>query len=70
VVSVVLMISGFLLLSLVSAALASLFVRNEEAPVERRELRDDAEILGALASILERIDAIERRLPPEDRHEP
>jgi hypothetical protein len=62
IVSIILMISGFLLLSLLSAALASLFVREDEEPYERRERAADAEILGALGSILERIDDLERRL--------
>jgi len=62
--SVVLMVSGFLLLSLVSAALASLFVREDEQPFERRERAADEEILRTLATILERLDARERRRPP------
>lgn len=64
--SVVLMMSGFLLLSLVSAALASLFVREDEEPFERRERAVDAEILRALADVVARLDALERRLPPTD----
>jgi len=43
VLSVVLMVTGFLLLAMVSASLASLFVREEEAPREAREESADAE---------------------------
>lgn len=66
VVSVVLMLTGFLLLSLVSAALASLFVRQDEAPVERHELAVEKEILAALSAIQERLDALERRQAAAD----
>lgn len=74
VVSVVLMLTGFLLLSLVSAALASLFVKEDEQPVQRREVAVDTEILSALASILERLDSLESRAtdmqnPPRDLDE-
>ncbi len=73
-VSVVLMVAGFLLLSLISAALASLFVREGEEPIEQFERAADAEILRALGSILERIEALESRLSSEsdapERREP
>lgn len=74
VVSVVLMLTGFLLLSLVSAALASLFVKEDEQPVQRRAVAVDTEILSALTSILERLDSLESRAtdmqnPPRDLDE-
>ncbi len=70
VLSVVLMVTGFALLSLVSAALASLFVKQDEAPVQRREVVADEEILGALTAILERLEALESRMPGTERHRP
>lgn len=66
VLAVLLMLTGFLLLSLVSAALASLFVRQDEAPEQRREAVVEDEILRSLASIVERLDALEGRLPREE----
>lgn len=60
VVSVVLMLTGFLLLSLLSAALASLFVREDVEPAEERELdaeRDMAAQLRIIADRLERLEA-------------
>lgn len=65
VVSVILMLIGFLLLSLLSAALASLFVREDVAPVEERELVAEAEIsqqLDDIATRLERLEATLSRL--------
>lgn len=66
-VSVVLMVTGFLLLSLISAALASLFVREDEEPVQRRELAAEAEILGALVDISDRLARLEARMD-DPRH--
>ncbi len=60
--SVGLMLSGFLLLSLVSAALASLFVKQDEAPEQRREAVVEDEILRTLGSILERLEALESQI--------
>lgn len=59
VVSVVLMLIGFLMISLLSASLASLFVREDVAPVEERELAAEAEITRRLAEIAARLDRIE-----------
>ena len=67
IVSTVLMIGGFLLLSLISAALASLFVREDERPAEQIERDLDTQILTTLTSILERLEALENR-PPADPH--
>ena len=61
VTSVILMIAGFLLLSLVSASLASLFVREDEEPAEQHERAADREIIARLEEISSRLDALERR---------
>ncbi len=67
--SAVLMILGFLLLAMVSASLAALFVREEEAPRESREQAADEAILEAIAQLHRRLDAIEGslELTPGDR---
>ena len=59
--SVVLMIAGFLLLALVSASFASLFVREDEEPAEQHERAADREIIARLDEISSRLDALERR---------
>jgi voltage-gated potassium channel len=59
VASAVLMIVGFLMLSLVSATMASLLVREDEEPFERRELSHADEVLAALADISSRLHALE-----------
>lgn len=66
VLSIVLMLTGFALLSLVSASLASLFVKQDEAPEQQREAVVEDEILTALNAVLDRLDALESRLdgPP------
>lgn len=51
VLSVVLMVLGFLLLAMVSAALASLFVHDAEAPRDAREEERDQAILTLLATV-------------------
>lgn len=60
-VSVALMVTGFLLLSLVSAALASLFVRQDEAPVQVRELAAEEQILLVLSEISDRLARLEEQ---------
>lgn len=60
--SVVLMLTGFLLLAFVSAALASLFVKDDSAPFEARERSTDQEILRNLVLLQERLTALESRL--------
>jgi hypothetical protein len=62
VLSVVLMLFGFVLLALVSAALASLFVREDVEPFETRERTVDQEILGELRNLSDRIAALEARV--------
>jgi len=49
--SAVLMVAGFLLLALVSAALASLFVREDEEPMQRREQAATDQILAELQAL-------------------
>lgn len=62
ILSVVLMILGFLLLAMVSASLAAMFVREEEEPRETREEAADAAILAALDRVERRLDDLEGRL--------
>ena len=61
-VSVVLMVCGFVLLALVSAALASLFVREEAEPSEAAERAVDRQILEELRVLNARVRELERRL--------
>jgi len=73
VVSAILMIAGFLLLSLISAGLASLFVREDEAPFEAREQVLERQVLERLAALEARIAELDRRLRdgvPPDRRTP
>lgn len=77
VLSVVLMLSGFVLLASVSAALASWFVREDVEPFEASERLADQEIIDELRTLSERIAALEARLadptrqaegsPPDDQ---
>lgn len=68
VLSVVLMVFGFLLLAMVSASLAALFVREEEAPYEEAQESASEEILAVLRQLEARLDALERRdRPTSDR---
>lgn len=62
IVSVVLMVTGFLLLSLLSAAMASLFVREDREPAEQRELGAERAISRQLAVIAARLEAVEAQL--------
>lgn len=59
VLSAVLMVLGFLLLAMVSASLAALFVREEEQPRETREEASNQAILAALTTMEQRLAAIE-----------
>ena len=61
-VSVVLMVVGFVLLAMVSAALASVFVRQDEQPREAAEREVDRVMLHALEDLRGRLEAIEARL--------
>ena len=62
VLSAFLMVFGFLLLAMVSASLAAMFVREEEQPRETREDSMNREIMQALATMERRLDSIERAL--------
>jgi hypothetical protein len=62
VLSALLMIAGFLLLAVVSASLAALFVREEEIPREEREESAAREVLAVLRSIEERLGRLEDEL--------
>lgn len=57
-----LMLFGFALLSLTTAALASLFVREDETPAEQRDAEFESKVLGELCNLGERLRQIEQ--PP------
>jgi hypothetical protein len=63
VASVALMLTGFVLLSMLSAALASLFVREDEEPIERRTQVDVEQVHETLRAIDARLARLERSLP-------
>jgi hypothetical protein len=63
VISVVLMVSGFLLMSLLSALLAAAFIRSDAEPAERETTDLELEILARLEEISRRVEALERGLP-------
>jgi hypothetical protein len=60
------MVLGFLLLALTTAALASLFVSEEQEPEELREHAFEEAALAELRRLGVRLDEIEARLPPRD----
>jgi len=60
--SVLLMVVGFLLLAMVSASLAALFVSEEERPRDLREEAADDAILVALEQVQTRLAALEAGL--------
>lgn len=60
--SVLLMLSGFFLLALVSAGLASLFVREDERAVEQVELQDADLLIAEVARLHARLDEIQALL--------
>ncbi|QIG43849.1 hypothetical protein G5V58_14685 [Nocardioides anomalus] len=59
-VAVALMVTGFLLLSLASAALAAVFIREDVQSSERLEERRDDELLRRLEEISARLAALEQ----------
>ncbi len=61
VISAVIMIAGFVVLAITTAAIASLFVREDEQPAQVRDAAVDAEILQALRDIDQRLSALEQR---------
>jgi voltage-gated potassium channel len=62
VLSAGVMLIGFWLLTLTTAAIASLFVREEEEPAEGAEIALDVEILERLDELSERLARLEREL--------
>jgi voltage-gated potassium channel len=64
--SAILMVFGFLLLAMVSASLAAIFVREEEQPRETREESANRAIMQALATLERRLDSIEQALHVAD----
>ncbi|KRF34166.1 potassium channel family protein [Nocardioides sp. Soil805] len=66
-VSSVLMVSGFALMAMVTAAIASMFVREEQEPEEQAQEVFDAEALSLLTDIARRLEAIEATLASDPR---
>ena len=62
----VLMVFGFILLAMTTAAVASLFVREDEEPRERREVAAQRELLDELRGVSERLERLESRLDARD----
>ena len=60
------MLIGFWLLTLTTAAIASLFVREEEVPAEDTEIALEVEILERLDELAVRLERLEARLPGGD----
>ena len=65
--SSMIMVLGFVLLALTTAALASLFVREEAEPEERREHAFEERALAELRALNSRLELIESHLPPRER---
>jgi voltage-gated potassium channel len=59
----VLVVVGFLLLSLLSATLAALFIRRDAAPAQLVSEQLEHEILTRFDEISKRVEDLERRLP-------
>jgi voltage-gated potassium channel len=66
VLSSLVMVLGFLLLALTTAALASLFVREEQEPEGVREHAFEEDALAELRRLNARLDEIETRLTRRD----
>jgi hypothetical protein len=67
VLSAVLMISGFALMTLTTAAIASLFVREEEAPDRFQEHAFEQCVLDRFDELDARLTSIEQALPVQGR---
>ena len=65
IVSSVLMVSGFALMALVTATIASLFVREEQEPEHQQEELFDVRALRLLADIARRLEVIEAAMSPD-----
>jgi hypothetical protein len=61
VLSSVIMVLGFVLLALTTAALASLFVQEEQEPEEVREHAFESDVLEELRRLNARLDQLEKR---------
>ncbi len=70
IVSGILMVSGFALLTLATAAIASLFVREDEAPQGQRERDFERVALERLDELATRLEAIENALGREKIDDP
>lgn len=73
VLSASLMILGFLLLAMVSASLAALFVREEERPREEHEDSAEHAMIASLVAIEHRLQLLEeaiRSRPPSNASQP
>ncbi len=57
--SAVLMISGLVLFAMVTAGVASLFVREDEAPSEQREQNFEVQVLEELQTLRERLERLD-----------
>jgi voltage-gated potassium channel len=68
VIAALLMVFGFALLALTTAAIASLFVREDESPVERREAALEAQAIAELRALHERLDRLERAWSADAEH--
>ena len=64
VLSSILMVSGFALMTLLTASIASMFVREDELPEELAEREFEKAALAQLEELHRKIDALERRLDP------
>ncbi|WP_439939933.1 hypothetical protein ACS3YM_06270 [Nocardia sp. N13] len=62
------MVLGFLLLAMVSASLAALFVREEELPLHEEESSKEQEMLDALHRLELRLEAMETQLQGRGGH--
>jgi hypothetical protein len=59
-IAAALIVSGFALLTLTTAAVSSLFVRDDEAAADERDRAFETNVIDALQSIQARIDSVER----------
>jgi voltage-gated potassium channel len=67
VLSSILMVSGFGLMTLLTATIASLFVREDELPEELAEREFEKVALARLEELHRKIDALEQRLEAAPR---
>lgn len=66
-ISAVLMVTGFGLLAMVTATIASAFVREEERPEEQALQELERRVLSEVRAVNDRLRAIEERLESRDR---